>query len=116
MLSNESKPVTLSKEIGEGPVILSFYVFDFTNTCQGQLCALRDSMGDLQAMGAKVFGVSRDSHHSDRIFKEQNHLSYPLLTDWNRTVSRAYGVQYDRLASVGIEWGGTRSRAVRARR
>ena len=28
MLSDEAKPVTLSKELGQGPVILSFYVFD----------------------------------------------------------------------------------------
>src|SRR5207253_11026259 len=89
MLSDESKPVTLSKETGGGPVILSFYVFDFTNTCQGQLCALRDSLGDLQAMGAKVFGISTDSHHSHRIFKEQNRLNYQLLSDWNRSVSKA---------------------------
>src|SRR5439155_39390 len=48
VLSDEGKPVTLSKELGSGPVILSFYVWDFTNVCQGQLCAMRDSMGDLQ--------------------------------------------------------------------
>ena len=109
MLSDESKPVTLSKEVGQGPVVLSFYVFDFTNTCQGQLCALRDSLGDLQAMGAKVFGVSTDSHHSHRIFKEQNRLNYPLLSDWNRTVSRAYGVQYDRFGSIDLEGVAKRS-------
>src|SRR3989442_6159497 len=55
VLSDEGKPVTLSKELGAGPVILSFYVWDFTNVCQGQLCAMRDSMGDLQKWGAKVF-------------------------------------------------------------
>ena len=109
MLSDESKPVTLSKETGGGPVILSFYVFDFTNTCQGQLCALRDSLGDLQAMGAKVFGISTDSHHSHRIFKEQNRLNYPLLSDWNRSVSKAYGVQYDRFGSFGLEGVAKRS-------
>lgn len=78
LLSDEGRAVTLSKETGRGPVILSFYVFDFTPTCQGQLCALRDSIGDLQEMGANVFGISTDSHHSHRIFKEQNRLTYPL--------------------------------------
>lgn len=109
MLSDESKIVTLSKELGQGPVILSFYVFDFTNTCQGQLCALRDSLGDLQAMNARVFGISTDSHHSHRIFKEQNRLNYPLLSDWNRTVSREYGVQYDRFGSIGLQGVAKRS-------
>jgi glutaredoxin-dependent peroxiredoxin len=109
MLNDEGKPVTLSKEWGRGPVILSFYVFDFTGTCQGQLCALRDSMADLQGIGAKVFGISTDSHHSHRIFKEQNRLNYPLLSDWNRTVSRAYGVQYDRFGSFDLQGVAKRS-------
>lgn len=109
MLSDESKTVTLSKELGSGPVILSFYVFDFTNTCKGQLCELRDSMGDLQALGAKVFGISTDSHHSHRIFKQQNNLNYPLLSDWNRVVSRAYGVQYDRFGNFGLQGVAKRS-------
>ena len=102
VLSDEGKPVTLSKELGAGPVILSFYVWDFTNVCQGQLCAMRDSMGDLQNWGAKVFGISTDSHHSHRVFKEQNRLNYPLLSDWNKTVSTAYGVLYDRFGSLGL--------------
>ena len=109
MRSDEAKPVTLSKELGHGLVILSFCVFDFTNTCQGQLCALRDSMADLAAVGAKVSGISTDNHHSHRIFKEQNPLNYPLLSDWNRTVTRAYGVQCDRFGSFGLEGVAKRS-------
>lgn len=109
MLSDEGKPVTLSKKLGHGPVILSFYVWDFTNVCQGQLCALRDSMGDLQTLGAKVFGISTDSHHSHRIFKQQNQLNYPLLSDWNKTVSKAYGVQYDKFGDFGLRGVSKRS-------
>src|SRR6059058_3641115 len=103
VLSDEGKPVTLSKELGSGPVILSFYVWDFTNVCQGQLCAMRDSMGDLQKWGAKVFGISTDSHHSHRVFKQQNQLNYPLLSDWNKTVSTAYGVLYEHFGSFGLQ-------------
>lgn len=109
MLSDEGKPITLSKELGRGPLILSFYVWDFTNVCQGQLCALRDSLGDLQNMGAKVFGISTDSHHSHRVFKQQNNLNYPLLSDWNKTVSKAYGVLYDKFGDFGLQGVSKRS-------
>lgn len=109
MLSDEGKAVTLLKELGHGPVILSFYVWDFTNVCQGQLCALRDSMGDLQTLGAKVFGISTDSHHSHRIFKQQNQLNYPLLSDWNKTVSKAYGVHDDTFGDFGLRGVSKRS-------
>jgi len=109
MLSDEAKPVTLSKELGHGPVVLSFYVFDFSNTCQGQLCAMRDSLGDLQAMGAKVFGISTDSHHSHRVFKQQNQINYPLLSDWNKHASKAFGVLYDKLGDFGLHGVSKRS-------
>ena len=109
ILSDEAKPVTLSKELGHGPVVLSFYVFDFSNTCQGQLCAMRDSLGDLQAMGAKVFGISTDSHHSHRVFKQQNQINYPLLSDWNKDASKAFGVLYDRLGEFGLRGVSKRS-------
>lgn len=109
MLSDEAKPVTLSKELGHGPVVLSFYVWDFTNICQGQLCAMRDSMGELERYRAKVFGISTDSHHSHRIFKQQNHISYLLLSDWNKTVSRAYGVLYDKFGDFGLHGVSKRS-------
>lgn len=109
LLNDEGKPVTLSKEIGRGSVVLSFYVFDFTNVCQGQLCAMRDSTGDLQTFGAKVFGISTDSHHSHRVFKEQNRINYPLLSDWNKEASKAFGVLYDKYGDFGLHGVSKRS-------
>jgi len=107
--SDQGKKVTLYQELGSGPVVLSFYVFDFTGVCTAQACDFREEFAGLQAQGAKVFGISTDSHHSHRIFKEQNRLNFPLLSDWNRTVSRAYGVQYDRFGSFGLEGVAKRS-------
>ncbi len=100
MPSDEGKKVTLSEELGHGPVVLSFYVFDFTGVCTGQLCAMRDSMGDLQKHGAKVFGVSTDSPASHKAFRAANNGNYPLLSDWNKAVSKAYGVLYDKLGDL----------------
>ncbi len=93
--NENNQPVTLSHELGKGPVVLSFYVFDFTGVCQGQLCSMRDRFPDLQKYGATVFGISTDSPHSHRAFKEKEGFQYHLLSDWNKEVSRKYGVQYD---------------------
>ena len=94
-LPNEkNEDVTLSKELGHGPIVLSWYVLDFTRVCTAQACDFREQMGDLAAVGAKVFGVSTDSPASHRVFKEQNKLSYPLLSDWGGDVSERYGVLY----------------------
>ena len=100
MPSDEGKPVTLSKELGQGPVVLSFYVFDFTGVCTGQLCSMRDSMGDLQKHGAKVFGISTDSTFSHKAFRAANHINYPLLSDWNKIVCKSYGVLYDKIGDL----------------
>jgi peroxiredoxin len=100
MPSDEGKPVALSKELGTGPVVLSFYVFDFSGVCTGQLCAMRDSMGDLQSHGAKFFGVSTDSPASHKAFRAANQGNYRLLSDWNKTVSKSYGVLYGKLGDL----------------
>ena len=66
-------------------------------------------LGELRSPGAKVFGISTDSRHSHRIFKEQNWLNYPLLSNWSRSVSRAHSVQYDRFGSFGLQGVAKRS-------
>ena len=96
LTSDERRKVTLSQELGQGPIVLSWYVFDFTSVCTGQLCSLRDDFAQLQAMGARVFGISTDSHHSHRVFRQMHNIPFPLLSDWNKTASRAYGVLYEK--------------------
>ena len=61
------------------------------------MCELRDGFEGLQKLGAKVFGVSTDSAASHMAFRAMHNLPYPLLSDWNKTVSRAYGVLYAKL-------------------
>lgn len=46
MPSDEGRPFTLSKELGQAPVVLEFYVWDFSAVCQGELCSVRDVTGD----------------------------------------------------------------------
>ena len=95
-LPNErNEEVTLSKELVSGPIVLSWYVLDFTRVCTTQSCALRDEMEALPSLGAKVFGISCDSPASHRVFKATNQLNYPLLSDWGGYVSERYGVLYE---------------------
>lgn len=90
-----NRPVTLSGELGEGPVVLSFYLFDFTGVCTAQSCDFRDHLDVLQKHGAKVFGISVDTPFSHKRFKAEHGLNYPLLADFNKEVSRKYGVLYE---------------------
>lgn len=51
---------------------------------------MRDTLKDFEGLDCKVFGISTDSPFAlDAWAKEQNY-NFPLLSDYNRDVSRAY--------------------------
>ncbi len=58
---------------------------------------MRDSWGDWDTTGARVFGVSRDSKHSHKAWKEHLGLSYSLLADLVGDVAKEYGAWNDAL-------------------
>jgi peroxiredoxin Q/BCP len=73
-------------------VALYFYPKDQTPGCTAQACSIRDGFADLKKAGITVIGISYDSPESHRKFKEQHHLNFPLLSDADKSVSKAYNV------------------------
>jgi glutaredoxin-dependent peroxiredoxin len=58
---------------------------------------VRDTLGDYEKLGCKVFGISTDSPFAlDAWAREQNY-QFPLLSDYNKDVSRAYDCLYEEL-------------------
>ncbi|HQR50068.1 MAG TPA: peroxiredoxin [Methylophilaceae bacterium] len=49
--------------------------------CTPQSCAFRDHFAELQALGARVFGISTQSTNYQREAKERLHLPFELLSD-----------------------------------
>jgi peroxiredoxin Q/BCP len=72
-------------------VVLYFYPKDDTPGCTAQACGLRDVWGQLRRR-AKIFGISVDSAGSHQKFINKYELPFPLLSDPDRKVVRAYGV------------------------
>jgi peroxiredoxin len=95
LLEAPGKTVTLSDEIQKGPVVLVFYPADFTSVCQEELCRFRDVLADYNNMGANVLGISVDGIFSHKAFKEANDIEYPLLSDWDKTVIKAYNIVHE---------------------
>jgi len=82
----------LDDALGEGPVVLAFYAFDFHPGCTEQLCSIRDlSWFDIDP-DVSVFGISTDRVFSHRAFAEQHDIEFPLLSDSDGRVAEAYGV------------------------
>jgi peroxiredoxin len=93
--NTEQKEVKLSDFAGKKNVLLLFFPFAFTGTCTKEMCETRDSMKKYDSLNAEVFGISVDSGFTLKIFKQQQELNFELLSDFNKTVSTAYGSIYE---------------------
>jgi glutaredoxin-dependent peroxiredoxin len=89
--NQDREPVTLSKQKGR-PVVLAFFPAAFSSVCQKELCTFRDSLSQLNRVNAQVFGISVDTFFALKAFADQQHLTFPLLSDFNKQVIRDYGV------------------------
>jgi peroxiredoxin Q/BCP len=78
------------------PIILYFYPKDDTPGCTKEACSFRDYYSEIEAAGAEVYGVSRDSPESHRAFAEKYNLNFPLLSDEDKSSAQAYGVWVER--------------------
>ena len=85
--------VTLSDLKGSN-VLLLFFPQAFTSVCTKELCGVRDNIALYANANAKVFGISVDSVFTLAQFKEIQHYNFPLLSDFNKEVSNAYGAIY----------------------
>jgi peroxiredoxin Q/BCP len=86
----EGKPVTLSKLLAQGPVILAFYPKAFTSGCTKQNSNFRDKYAEVEKKGAQVLGVSVDDVATQKKFKTEYKLPYPLLSDVGGKVAAQY--------------------------
>jgi len=91
LMNQDREPVTLSHLKGK-PVVLAFFPAAFSSVCQKELCTFRDSMDALNKANAQVFGISVDTFFALKAFQDQQMLKFPLLSDFNKEVIRAYGV------------------------
>ena len=81
--------VSLAGFAGEG-VVVYFYPAALTPACTKQACDFRDSLGSLETAGYRVLGISRDAPEKLRTFRDAEGLTFPLLSDADLTVHRAY--------------------------
>lgn len=73
-------------------VVLFFYPMDFTFICPTEITGFSKRYDEFAKLHAEVLGMSTDSVHSHKAWlKELGNQAYPLLSDMNHKVSRAYG-------------------------
>jgi len=81
------------KEFLTGKTVLAFFVGAFTSVCTKEMCTFRDSMARLIDLDAQIVGIAVTDPFSNKEFAEKNRLTFPILSDYNRVVIRAYGIE-----------------------
>lgn len=84
--------VKLAGYAGKKTVVLAFYVKAFTSGCTKELNRYQSNLAQFTKADAQVLGVSVDSPAKNKAYAESLGVDYPILSDHDRAVSRAYGV------------------------
>jgi len=100
----------LSEFLQNGKVVIAFFPFAFSGTCDREFCAFRDNTARLSSMKTQVVGISVDSLFTLKVFAHTYGIDFPLLSDFNKKVTRMYGVLQDPWVSFGYK--GVAKRAV----
>jgi peroxiredoxin Q/BCP len=86
----DGKEVSLSSLQGKR-VVLYFYPAAMTPGCTKEAVDFRDALPELAAAGVTVIGISPDKEAKLAKFRDRDELTFPLLSDTDRTVLQAYG-------------------------
>ena len=90
LLDQEGKQVSLSDFKGV-KVLLYFYPKADTPGCTKQACSVRDASKELKKLGAAAVGISPDEPPKQKKFDDKYNLGFPLLSDPDNKVAKAYG-------------------------
>lgn len=111
LASADGNTVSLSELRGSW-VVLYFYPKDNTPGCTIEARDFTRLAGAFSKLGARVFGVSRDSVDSHCRFIEKQDLTVELLSDPDHTVIEAYGAWREKKLYGKLSMGIVRSTCV----
>ena len=92
-MTYDGNKIGLADFLGKRALVLFFYPRDGTPICTKEACAFRDSYEQFIDAGADVIGVSGDTEESHRTFARQHKLSFPLISDADGSLRKAFAVQ-----------------------
>ena len=97
LFNSEKNEIALADFKGKNLIVL-FFPMAFTSVCTAELCEMRDNIATYAGLNADVVGISVDSPFTLAKFKEEQHLPFNLLSDFNKETSTAYDSLYDTFA------------------
>jgi peroxiredoxin len=93
--------ISLADYAGKSNVVLLFFPAAFTGVCTAEMCDVSGGIQKYADLGATVLAISVDSPFSQDAWAKKEGITIPLLSDWNKDVTKAYDVLFPNLAGVG---------------
>ncbi|MFL2544562.1 MAG: redoxin domain-containing protein [Longimicrobiales bacterium] len=87
--------VRLSDYKGKKTVVILFFPLAFSSVCTAEVCAVAEDYSRWKTFGAGVIGISTDSPYVNQKFATECGASFPIASDYNKTVSKEYQVLLD---------------------
>lgn len=93
--------VQLSSNFRERNVVLLFYPGAFTHICTQEMCDVTQGLGKFKVANAQVYGVSNDTPWVLEEWSKQLKIGFPLLSDFQHEVAKAYEVVWPDFSGLG---------------
>ncbi|MCY3684476.1 MAG: redoxin domain-containing protein [Gemmatimonadetes bacterium] len=94
---DDMNDISLSDYRDSKNVVILFFPLAYTGVCTDEMCSVSGGLADYDALDAQVLGISVDSPFAQEAWAKENEITVPLLSDFNKEVSAAYGSQFEDL-------------------
>ena len=95
------KDIKLSDNFGKKQTVLLFFPLAYTGVCTQEMCDQTSGLAEYEALGANVIAISVDSPFTQEAWAKTNKIGITLVSDLNKTTTKAYDVLFPMLAGVG---------------
>jgi peroxiredoxin Q/BCP len=92
LAGSDGKDYSLADYRGKSAVVLAWFPKAFTPACTAECRSLRESDQAIRAHHVAHFTISTDDAETNRKFADSLSLNYPILSDPQKHVAKAYGV------------------------
>lgn len=89
---SDGKTYSLDDFKGKRAVVLAWYPKAFTPGCTAECKSFREKSDDMKALKVAYFTASVDTPDYNKKFAESLGVDYPILSDPDKSVAKAYGV------------------------
>jgi peroxiredoxin len=93
--------IKLSDHFGQKNVVLLFFPLAFTGVCTQEMCDVSGGISAYDSLNASVYAISVDSPFAQEAWALKEKITVKILSDLNKTVTKAYDVLFPGLAGIG---------------